>query len=107
MKSLITAAVVVLFASAAYAGDTYLLVVPQPAPKSADPGSYFIENVPVRQNPVDHGRINESPIRGKGRISVVHNEPAPGDPDAEITKAMWLLRDNGWQVYKPNDKVRR
>jgi hypothetical protein len=37
---------------------------------------------PYRGNGVDHafpydiGRLNESPIRGKGRISVNHNEPA-------------------------------
>lgn len=49
----------------------------QPNPESSQPGSYRIENVPVKQNPMDYSRINESPIRGTGRISVVHNEPAP------------------------------
>ena len=71
------------------------------------PGDITYKNSDTIQNPMDYSRLNESPIRGKGRIKVVHNEPAPDDADAELTKAMQLLSDNGWQFYKPNSKVGR
>jgi len=106
MKSLITAAAV-LFASAAYAGDTYIQVAPQPVQKSAEPGSFFIENVPVKQSPMDYGNINQSPIRGKGQIKVAHNEPIPGDPAADLHKARWLLQDAGYQCSIPNQRMSR
>jgi hypothetical protein len=96
-----TVAFTVLFSGVAFAtgdciGCTY--TVPEP---SAAYGTEKIVNVPVKQNPFDVGRLNESPIKGKGQISVVHNEPIPGDPDRKITDALWLLQDNSWTCYRP------
>jgi len=100
MKRLILTAAT-LFALTATAHAVGDVIVQQiPAPQSAEPGSYFIENVPVKQNPYDGSRINQSPIRGAGRISVNHNEPAAGDPAGELTKALWLLKDNNYQCSK-------
>ena len=77
MKSLITAAALVLFASAAYAGDVYVLPTP-----ADDYGTVTIRNVPLMQHPYDNGRMNQLPIRGRGQIHVNHNMAIPGDPDA-------------------------
>src|SRR4029077_18837628 len=81
----------------AYAGDTYIAVLPQAAPASAQPGSYFLKNAEVIQNPMDAGDINQSPIRGKGAFKVVHNEPAADATDTEVNKAIRVLKDNGWK----------
>jgi hypothetical protein len=51
--------------------------------------------------PFDAGRMNESPIRGAGRISVVHNEPPTESAESKITAARWLLQDNGYQCSMP------
>ena len=95
---IITAVTGVLCSSAAFADGA--TVTPWP-------GDITYKNSETIQNPMDYSDLNQSPIRGKGRIKVVHNEPAPDDANAEITKAMQLLSDNGWQFYKPNSKVGR
>jgi hypothetical protein len=97
--SMIVITASLLLSSAAYAGDVNINLGPTAPP----PPSEF-EHSTVKTNPMDYGNINQSPIRGKGAIKVVHNEPAPGDPDAEVIKAMQLLKDNGWQVSKPNGR---
>ena len=95
MKKLlmITAAVFVLSSNAAFAfGD--IVLAPQEKEK------------PDRGNGADHpfpfdaGRANQSPIRGRGAIKVVHNEPLPGE-DSAIIKAIQLLQDNGYQCSMP------
>lgn len=94
MKKLlmITAAVFMLSSNAAFAfGD--VVVMPPEKPK------------PDRGNGTDHpfpfdaGRANQSPIQGKGAIKVVHNEPLPGENSA-IIKAIQLLQDNGYRIFK-------
>ena len=95
------AASVLLGSSAAYAfGDVVVVQAPKAEDQPAPYGSYLIKNEPVKQNPFDSSNLNQSPIRGKGRIKVVHNEPAPNDPAADITKALWLLQDNNYQCRK-------
>jgi len=106
MKSLITAAALVLFASAAYA-QNIIINGATPREPAAEYGSEKIENVPVKQHPFDLGRLNESPIRGRGQIKVVHNEPIPGDPEADLHKARWLLQDAGYQCSIPNQRMSR
>ena len=74
------------------------------------PDTYATEtfkNVPIQQNPFDIGRLNESPIRGRGQIKVNHNMPAPDDTDHKLTEALWLLQDNSYTCYKPNTKLSR
>jgi hypothetical protein len=89
---MITAAVVALSSNAAFAFGDIVIAAPEP-PK------------PYRGNGVDHAfpydfsRLNESPIRGRGAIKVVHNEPVPGD-DSAIVKAIQLLQDNGYRIFK-------
>ena len=102
MKFLTTAAALVLFGSAAYAGDVYVLPVP-----ADEYGTVTIKNVPLMQNPYDNGRMNELPIRGRGQIHVNHNMPIPGDPEADLHKAKWLLQDAGYQCSIPNQKMSR
>jgi hypothetical protein len=98
MKKLlmITAAVTLLSGGAAFAGDVY--VIPEPP---AEYGTYKLKNVDIMQNPFDVGRLNQSPIRGKGAFKVVHNMPTYDDSDTEITKAIQLLQDNGYRIFKP------
>jgi len=104
MKLLLaTTAAIVLLASTAHAGDIYVL----PDTSSAEHGSYRLKNVPVQQNPYDSGRMNELPIRGKGQIQVNHNVPIPGDPEADLHKAKWLLQDAGYQCSIPNQRMSR
>lgn len=103
MKKLLITTVIftALFSSAAFAfGD---VVIAPPAKEKPDRGN-GADDHPF---PYDAGRLNESPIRGKGRISLVHNEPALGDPNHKITEALWLLQDNSWSCYRPNVKASR
>ena len=93
-KLLLTAATLFALTATAHAfGD---IVIAPPAAEKPDRG-----NGVDHPFPFDSGHLNESPIRGKGRIKVVHNEPAPDDTAAEITKARWLLQDNGYQCSLP------
>lgn len=101
LKKLLMVTAVMFSSGTAYAagdciGCTY--VVPEPA---AAYRTYKLKNVETMQNPFDDSRANQSPIRGKGAIKVLHTEPAPDDPEADITKAIRLLTDNGFRIFKP------
>jgi hypothetical protein len=90
-----TVAACVLFSGAAFAfGD---IVLAPPAKEKPDRGN-GADDHPF---PFDAGRMNESPIRGAGRISVVHNEPPTESAESKITAARWLLQDNGYQCSMP------
>jgi hypothetical protein len=92
---LATTAAIVLFAGTAFAfGD--LVVIAPPAKEKPDRG-----NGTDHPFPYDAGRLNQSPIRGKGAFKVVHNEPAP-DESGAIHKALWLLQDNSYRCFKPS-----
>ena len=99
MKLLLaTTAAVVLFAGTANAEPTttYSKITTSNEP--------LVEKGP---QPYDFGTVNQSPIRGKGAIKVVHNEPVPGDPEADLHKAKWLLQDAGYQCSIPNQRMSR
>jgi len=102
MKLLLaTTAAIVLIASPAFAfGD--LVVIAPPAKEKPDRG-----NGTDHPFPYDLGRLNQSPIQGRGAIKVVHNEPIPGDPQADLHKARWLLQDAGYQCSIPNQRMSR
>jgi hypothetical protein len=76
-------------------GCTY--IVPEP---SAAYGTHKLKNTDVMQNPIDSSNLNQSPIRGRGAIKVMHTELAPDEPEAEIIKAIRLLTDNGYRISK-------
>ena len=100
MKLLLTAAAVVLFAGMANAEQTTYSKITT----SNEPISDIVDRGP---QPYDFGNINQSPIRGKGAIKVVHNEPVPGDPEADLHKAKWLLQDAGYQCSIPSQRMSR
>ena len=89
----------VLFSAAAY------------AEQSTTYSKTTISDQPIKENsawslgdkeaPYDFSTINQSPIRGAGRIMVVHNEPPVESAESKITAARWLLQDNGYQCSMP------
>jgi hypothetical protein len=90
-----TVAFIALTATAHAFGD---IVLAPPEKAKPDRGNGADPNYPF---PFDAGRMNESPIRGRGQIHVNHNMAAPDDTDRKLTEALWLLQDNSWTCYKP------
>ena len=77
--SAIIAASVLFSSTAAFAFGDIVLIAPA-AKEQPDRG-----NGTGHPFPYDNGRMNESPIRGAGRISVVHNEPPTESTESKIT----------------------